>query len=197
MASYYSNKSIAESNSIDLAWKLLYTPDFENLRRALIPTHDEQRRFRQLIVNVVLATDVMDKELKQARNERWEKAFTENAVSDGDLGRQRKATIVIERTFRTQDSCDSPVLSPGLTFSHFSHRLDPGLGRGAYDATLARVLQMERAFLCRVSGSIQTRPSWIQSSRKLVPRGARVFRLLCHSVGQETQGLRCLWRLIR
>lgn len=30
----------------DLAWNLLYTPDFKNLRQAIMPTQEEQRRFR-------------------------------------------------------------------------------------------------------------------------------------------------------
>ena len=103
LAAYYDNKSVAEQNSIDLGFNLLYAPDFENLRRALMPTHEEQRRFRQLVVQVVLATDIMDKELKKARNERWQKAFAEKSVSDSETDRNRKATIVIEHLIQASD----------------------------------------------------------------------------------------------
>ena len=104
LAAYYDNKSVAEQNSIDLAFELLYKPDFENFRRALMPTQEEQRRFRQLVVQIVLATDIMDKDLKKARNERWEKAFAETAVTEGEIiDKNRKATIVIEHLIQASD----------------------------------------------------------------------------------------------
>lgn len=56
IASKYSNKSIAEQNSLDLAWELLMQDQFANLRRYLFASQQELMRFRQLIVNVVLAT---------------------------------------------------------------------------------------------------------------------------------------------
>jgi hypothetical protein len=37
---------------------------------------DERKRFRQLVVNSVMATD-MDKDLKILRNNRWAKAFSD------------------------------------------------------------------------------------------------------------------------
>lgn len=54
----------------------------------------ELRRFRQLIVNSVLATDIFDRELSCLRKARWNKAFE---VSDKDATQEdvaRKATIV-------------------------------------------------------------------------------------------------------
>jgi hypothetical protein len=59
-------------------------------------------------VNVVLATDIVDKELKDLRNNRWEKAF--KAV-DSDkptalMSREevnRKATIVLEHIIQASD----------------------------------------------------------------------------------------------
>ena len=41
------------------------------LRSAICGTEDELSRFRKLAVNSVMATDIVDKELKQLRNERW------------------------------------------------------------------------------------------------------------------------------
>ena len=46
-------------------------------------------RFRTGMVNTVVATDIMDKDLKELRNARWEKAFSKDAID-------RKATTVIE-----------------------------------------------------------------------------------------------------
>jgi len=72
---------------------------FRDLRRTIYSTVEEFVRFRQLIVNVVLATDIMDKDLKTLRNQRWNAAFSENASEEEDhtaVNRNRKATIVIE-----------------------------------------------------------------------------------------------------
>ena len=104
MAAAYDLKSMAEQNSVDLAWQLLMDPKFTDLRRAIYVNQDELLRFRQLIVNVVLATDIMDKELKTLRNNRWEMAFSEqrkDCSPEEDVN--RKATIVLEHLIQASD----------------------------------------------------------------------------------------------
>ncbi|KAG7342014.1 family 3 adenylate cyclase [Nitzschia inconspicua] len=61
----YNNKSIAEQKSVDDAWQLLMRPTFENLRGAIYSNTDEYNRFRQLVVNCVMATDIVDKDLRE------------------------------------------------------------------------------------------------------------------------------------
>ena len=65
IATLYKNKSVAEQNSVDLAWDLLMEPQYENLRRQIYATEAEFKRFRQLVVNSVMATDILDKDLKK------------------------------------------------------------------------------------------------------------------------------------
>lgn len=77
LAEKYRNKSIAEQNSVDLAWDLLMQPQFVDLQRCIFDTREEYERFRQLVVNTVLATDIFDPELKALRNMRWDAAFHE------------------------------------------------------------------------------------------------------------------------
>jgi hypothetical protein len=81
-------------------------PKFESLRGCIYSNESEFRRFRQLVVNVVLATDIFDKELSALRKTRWGKAF-DAAPSSSDANAMvdelhldqvnRKATIVIEQ----------------------------------------------------------------------------------------------------
>jgi len=59
IAKVYQNKSVAEQNSVDLAWDLLMDSRFGDLRRTIYATQAELKRFRQLVVNAVLATDIM------------------------------------------------------------------------------------------------------------------------------------------
>ena len=109
VAAMYKNKSVAEQNSIDLCWSLLMQDEYQNLRRAIYgESVNDFMRFRQLVVNVVLATDIMDPELKNLRNSRWDKAFSEGGVSlhgtkEGKRAVDRKATIVIEHLIQASD----------------------------------------------------------------------------------------------
>lgn len=64
MAELYRNKSIAEQNSVDLAWDLLNDGKYRELQHCIATTQEERKRFRQLVVNSVMATDIFDKDMK-------------------------------------------------------------------------------------------------------------------------------------
>jgi 3'5'-cyclic nucleotide phosphodiesterase len=107
-------QSAAELNSLDLAWNVLMDGQFSALRRQIYATEDEFVRFRQLMVNIVLATDIMDKDLGGLRKARWEKAFgskTGITESDSDAGSadtedeviNRKATVILEHLIQASD----------------------------------------------------------------------------------------------
>jgi hypothetical protein len=112
LASRYDSKSVAEQNSIDLAWDLLMKEEYSELRRTICATNSEFVRFRQLVVNSVMATDIMNKDLKKIRDIRWSKAFDDNPAetNEGIASQQvaldqvnRKATIVIEHIIQASD----------------------------------------------------------------------------------------------
>lgn len=118
IAILYKNKSVAEQNSVDLAWNLLMQPEYTDLRACIYRTPSQLDRFRQLVVNSVMATDIADRELGALRKARWEKAFSTgsnggigNPVDGSDEVRgkmamddvNRKATIVIEHLIQASD----------------------------------------------------------------------------------------------
>merc|ERR1712003_159441 len=128
LAQLYEGKCIAEQNSINIAWKILIEKKYTDLRNAICATRQEETRFRQLVVNAVCATDIMDKDLKRSRNERWAKAFstasspeTQSTISKSIISSasssssstssssylqeqiNRKATIVIEHIIQASD----------------------------------------------------------------------------------------------
>ena len=105
LAKFYNNQSIAEQNSVDLAWNLLMDDSFANLRQSIYGTDLEMKRFRQLVVNSVMATDIVDKELKSLRNARWERAFHETSAKEENHldANNRKATIIIEHLIQASD----------------------------------------------------------------------------------------------
>lgn len=104
IADVFKNKSVAEQNSIVLAWDRLMESRFTALRSCIYGDPDELKRFRQLLVNTVLATDIFDKELQTIRKVRWDKAFA-NIVQqeDEEDDVNRKATIVIEHLIQASD----------------------------------------------------------------------------------------------
>jgi hypothetical protein len=96
----YNNRSVAEQISLALAWDLLTDGRFKDLRSTLCVNFGELQRFCQLAVNAVMATAIVDKDLKALCNGRWEKAFfTVQEQTMLDHPRDvinRKATIVTE-----------------------------------------------------------------------------------------------------
>jgi hypothetical protein len=81
-------------------------PRYADLQKAIYQTEDELKRFRQLVVNVVMATDIFDKDISAIRNRRWNKAFHRDdkmtpmtQEEDGNL----KATIVLEHLIQASD----------------------------------------------------------------------------------------------
>lgn len=102
MGVMYRNKSVAEQNSLDLAWNMLMSDSFTNLRKALFETEREMNRFRQVAVNMVLATDIFDKELNELRKNRWTKAFSQSDIPE-DIMNDLRATIVMEHLIQASD----------------------------------------------------------------------------------------------
>jgi class 3 adenylate cyclase len=105
IADLYKNKSVAEQNSVDIAWEMLMEERYKDLRACIYMSQAELVRFRQLVVNSVMATDIMDKELGAVRKRRWEKAFKiqKSPLSDSQTNANRKATIVIEHVIQAAD----------------------------------------------------------------------------------------------
>jgi len=97
LAEKYHNKSLAEQHSLDQCWALLMEDRFIEMRNYIFSTEDELKRFRQVLVNVVLATDIFDKELNDLRKKRWGKAFSSEDLSDEE-NNDLRATIVIEHS---------------------------------------------------------------------------------------------------
>jgi 3'5'-cyclic nucleotide phosphodiesterase len=105
IAMVYKGKSVAEQNSVDIAWDLLMDDNFSCLRNTIYQTECEYRRFRQLVVNSVLATDIMDRDLGKLRKDRWNNAFSEGALQQESCEQltNSKATIVIEHLIQASD----------------------------------------------------------------------------------------------
>jgi hypothetical protein len=72
----YKQQSVAEQSSVDITWNLLMEPKYKTLQGFIFTNEAELKRFRQYIVNLVCATDIFNKDMKELRNQRWDKAFS-------------------------------------------------------------------------------------------------------------------------
>jgi hypothetical protein len=101
----FGEKSAAEQNSVYIAWEMLMEPKYNVLRTCIYTNEDERKRFRRLVVNAVMATDILDKELQLVRKNRWEKAFDDrnSVIASTHHDRNRKATAVIEHIIQASD----------------------------------------------------------------------------------------------
>ncbi len=104
LAKHYKGKSLAEQNSLDMTWDILMSDQCKDLRAFIFANKSELQRFRQVVVNVVLATDIFDKELNDLRKRRWNRAFSELSNDDQDF-RDLRATVVIEHIIQASDVC--------------------------------------------------------------------------------------------
>jgi 3'5'-cyclic nucleotide phosphodiesterase len=103
----YAGKSVAEQNSVDIAWRLLMQPEFADLRNCICVTEREHLQFRQVLINVVLATDLFDRDLKAMRESRWALSFGDKLQDHGKglvgVDANRRATIIIELIIQASD----------------------------------------------------------------------------------------------
>jgi class 3 adenylate cyclase len=105
----FDNKSVAEQNSVHIGWEMLMDPRFERLRKCIYQTNVERKRFRQLVINSVMATDIADRKVNEVRKIKWDKAFRNGKTIDAASGLQmqedmnRKSTAVIEHIIQVSD----------------------------------------------------------------------------------------------
>ena len=69
LASRYVGKAIAEQNSIDIGWEMLMAPKYKELRQCIYTSKEELMRFRKLVVNIVIATDIFVSFLEALRTD--------------------------------------------------------------------------------------------------------------------------------
>jgi len=82
--------------------------DFKNFRKVICCNEKALLRFHDLVLNLLMATDISDKALKKARDTRWKKAFPAedqpvDETEDKILATNRKATIVLEYIIQASD----------------------------------------------------------------------------------------------
>jgi hypothetical protein len=105
IASLYKNRCVSEQNAVDISWWLLMTSEYEELRLAIYTNTSEMRRFRQCLVNCVIATDILDRNMKDHRDYSWNKAFVRKTTfMDVEEKRDIQSTVMMEFLMQAADS---------------------------------------------------------------------------------------------
>ena len=144
LAIKYEDRSVAEKRSINIAWDILMEDRFSTLRSLIFVNSDEMRRFKQLLLNTVLATDIADKERSKLGRARWQRAFHPEDMEEGaeeELDevsmRSLKATLTFEQIMQASDVAHT--MQHWQTFLKWNRRLYTELskghreGRGVFD----------------------------------------------------------------
>lgn len=118
MADEYRNQALAEQHSVDIGWGLFVGEQYDELRALIYRDYDDYQLMRQIIVNIILATDICDKSLKELRNNNWEKAFS---TQDDIENINRKTTISLESLIQASDI--SHTMQPFQIYTKWNERL--------------------------------------------------------------------------
>jgi hypothetical protein len=75
LALMYNDQSVAEQRSLAIAFSMLMKKGFETLRDVLFQDRKEYMRFRKIVIDLVLCTDIASPERVQIVKSKWKEAF--------------------------------------------------------------------------------------------------------------------------
>lgn len=106
---HHGDDGAIKKHSIDVAFAILMNPKYRELRQTIYKDEAEMRRFRQILVNAIMASNVTDEKLKDLRHKKWREAFEKQVTYSSILKHNptvennRKATIGIETLIQASD----------------------------------------------------------------------------------------------
>lgn len=148
LAVRYNGRSVAERRSITVAWTLLMEDRFQGLRSLIFADEIEMQRFKELLVDMVLATDISGVDRSAMRKLRWQRAFQQrHSLLEiiGECGgpdaarsqRSLRSAVILEQIMQAADVAHT--MQHWDTFKKWNLRLYRELskgyrdGRGAFD----------------------------------------------------------------
>jgi hypothetical protein len=75
LAILHNDVSVAEQNSLQIAFSMLQRDEFAGLKRCIYNTPENRRSFRKKVISMVMVTDISDQERVQIVASRWNAAF--------------------------------------------------------------------------------------------------------------------------
>lgn len=88
LAILHNDVSVAEQNSLQVAFSMLQRAEFAELKRCICPTPEERKLFRKRVISMVMVTDISDQERVQIVKSRWTAAFPSKEEGGGGGGEE-------------------------------------------------------------------------------------------------------------
>ena len=93
LAILHNDISVAEQTSLQVAFSTLNLHEFALLKSAIMPTKEVRKKFRKLVIDLVLVTDISNPERMQINKSKWKEAFmddTEEQINDRQVANQNQ-----------------------------------------------------------------------------------------------------------
>jgi len=90
LAQIYNDRSIAEQHSLRVGFGILLQEKFAQIRNLMTPTWEDRVRFRRMVIDFVLGTDIADPVRIQLAKRKWVEVFGDTLLSPINYGQSRR-----------------------------------------------------------------------------------------------------------
>ncbi|KAL7555298.1 hypothetical protein ACHAWF_019048 [Thalassiosira exigua] len=114
LAILHNDVSVAEQNSLQVAFSLLQRDEFAMLKRCICPTPEERKFFRKKVIGMVMVTDISDQERTQIVTSRWNAAFptlerTSSRSSNGNDQSNNKTNNYLKKISSSSNNSNEDI----------------------------------------------------------------------------------------
>jgi hypothetical protein len=96
LAILHNDVSVAEQNSLQVAFSMLQRDEFAGLKKCICPTPEDRRIFRKKVISMIMVTDISDQERIQIVASRWNAAFPPGGGRHGIAERRHSRSVQYE-----------------------------------------------------------------------------------------------------
>ena len=119
LAILYNDQSVAEQQSLAIAFRTLATPNFSRLKKLLFQDTAEYRFFRKTVIDLVLSTDVASPERMQIVKSKWKEAFGE--TTEHKVYKKLLESEIQQNVLSNRGRSDSISLNPRANGGDTNH----------------------------------------------------------------------------
>jgi 3'5'-cyclic nucleotide phosphodiesterase len=134
LAVLYNDQSMAENWSLYVGFSELLQDEFTAFRKAVVSTDEEYRRFRRMVITMVLTTDIASPERTQVGKSKWKEAFGDPFET---VERKMRETARIQRRGSAMSalSAVSGRITEGDDRNNNNNNVDHDNDQGSYSIT--------------------------------------------------------------
>ncbi len=120
LAILHNDVSVAEQNSLQVAFSMLQRDEFAGLKKCICPTPEDRRSFRKKVISMVMVTDISDQERIQIVASRWNAAFPPDGERHGIAERRHSRSVRHQQPHPLKKEIQSTELKAAISRRRFS-----------------------------------------------------------------------------